>query len=178
MTDQLPMPLPEPGAASILTYASERETIARKDWETSEEVLKKCLKLQRDRPAHLDGVDFDGDVSIATTQRDSAFSRWKEAADMVYKFDKSVSPEKRDATERMTREEITALLSMFWIYERQGTSAMVHALAPALRLCTSEAEIFALSDLKFWECKRNALETARGAGHLPEWLIKTLEGVV
>lgn len=164
------------GAPSVLAYASERELAARKDWHTSEEVLKKCLKLQLDRPKKLDGTDFDGDVSIATLQRDAAFARWKEAADMVYKFDKSVDPSKRDASEKMSRDEVTALISMVQIYFRTNVHSLIMSLCSALPSVRTEIELHKLIADKVIECGKTAFDSANREGHIPDWCKEAMLG--
>ncbi len=164
------------GAPSVLAFAAEREHIARKDLALAEEVLKKCLKLQMLNPPELEGQDFDRDVRIATEQRDNAIERWNEYAGQVYKFDKSVDVSKRDASEKLSKDQVATILSAAHIYERTNIEGLISTVCDAVLSCRTQIEVHELIASKIRECSQNAFTSAAREGHLPDWAMEALLG--
>lgn len=168
----------QPGAPETLKWIADREAACRSEVERLDLALKQALDDQITRPPHKDGTDFEKVVAVASAQHRDAMDRWKQAADMVYKLDKSVEPSKRDASESITREEGGRVFSMFAIYMRTATESYLSRMIPALRETKSNEEAYAMAEPVFRECFVNAMKSAVGENHLPSWSKNAIEGVL
>ncbi len=163
------------GAPSALSYIAEKEALARKDLESAEMILREALSDQLDHPADKDGIDFDERVKVADSQRDMAYSRWAAWAEKLHKFDKSVAPEKRSASENMTRDEVRNFIFLLAIHERSALQQMMTSYCDKVLSCKLPEDALSLLDKQFIDCKRNAYLTAKQEGQLPEWAVEAFE---
>jgi len=171
-------PLPDAGAASALRAIEQEEVYLRKH---RDDCLAAYLNAQKDsteKPREKDGTDLDLMESIAKRHYDDAEELLTEKRKLLQSFDKTVAPEKRDAGEKMTREEVSSFLSMLAVVERSATESLIHNLCSDILSCRTPQDVYKLLAEKLRECKRNAISSAVREGHMPKWVADKLEGVV
>jgi hypothetical protein len=163
------------GAPSALSYIAEKEAKARVELESAEMILREALSDELDPPADKDGIDFTERVKVARSQRDMAFDRWEGWADKLHKFDKSVAPEKRSASENMTRDEVRNFVFLLAIHNRSAFQQFLTSYSDKVLSCRTSEDVCALISPQLDECTKNAYLTAKHEGQMPEWAVEAFE---
>ena len=166
---------PTVGAPFALTFISEEEAEARNDIKKAKQVLEETLRLQRDRPKHLDGQDFDKDAEVAEEQLRAAVKRYEVWAKYLNLYHKGVSPEQRSSSENMTREQVRNFIFLLAIHNRSAYQQFITSFADKVLSCRTSEDVYALVVKQFDECTRNAYLTAKHEGQMDEWAVEAFE---
>lgn len=175
------------GAPAALQFIEQDELRYRQQYELARQVLEKCLKLQLEKPDKLVeiGTDFDEDVKIADIQFASARERWQSSLKVLREFDKQVSPEKRDSSEKITRNEGEGLLKLVIIYFRTGVETFIGDFCTSVLGVESmrgkdykEGDIYKLAADRIRSAMRNAVDSGVRETHLPGWVKTAMEAMI
>jgi hypothetical protein len=165
------------GAPDALRWVGAQEAFARSRVESAQAALELALRNQRERPPETDGEDYDKRVRECQIARDDAWDAWKKAADMLHKFDKSVPDAKRDATEKITREEGERMLTLLAIHMREGTEQLITTVCQEVLSAQNERDVYRIVCTKLRDAMRGAVDSALREGHLPAWCKAAMEEV-
>ena len=171
------------GAASALAWISKQEAACRKRYEECAHTLEELTAErngERDLPPARDGAeatDYDELIRKARSDLDDAEARVQRWQKGLREYDKSVSEEKRDSTEKMTREEVERFFKMLCITENSLTEDFITRFCQGVLELQNAQDVYAFAAQSLRDCKRNAIEAAIGLGHLPLWLKTTIEEV-
>lgn len=170
------------GAPDTLRWVADQEFAARERYAMAIKALEVAVKKQRERPPELDGEDFDKRVKDCESERLRAFEAWEEWGNMLHKFDKSVEPERRDSSEKLTREQFEKMAALLFISLRETVQKT------SLRFCQevvampmppeNPAQVHKLMHGIFCESAQEGIRAAVENQHLPEWCGKLAEGVI
>ena len=160
----------ETGAASALARVSEWEARAADRFEASERALTLALENAKNKPPETDGEDYEKAISQAKRQRDDAFEAWNELAATLHKFDRSVSPEKRDASEKLSRSECEQLFRRLGVYLSAGMEMLITQCCQEFLVCKKPEELYIIGADKFRACLTSSIADAIRETHLPEWV--------
>lgn len=162
----------EHGAANALRALEQEEAQARAYRDDCRAIYNRACKDALEKPMEKDGTDWDRLESVAKRHLDDSEERLTDIRKLLLSYDKSVAPEKRDVTEKITRDEVSRLWLMIAVYERQATSSFIHSVANDILTCKTPEEVHAMTADKLENCKKNAVEMAVREGHLPAWFKK------
>lgn len=166
------------GAAGALKWISEREAAARRNVETLEAVYKAAVEEERRGNLTLDGRDATDARKIARDNLRDATDSHEAQLKLLHTFDKSVAPEKRDASESITREDGEKAFRNMAIYMRTAASAFLTRAIPAIREAKDDAHAHYECSESFSESIREAVKSAVNESHLPSWAIKAVEVIL
>jgi hypothetical protein len=167
------------GAASALAYISQQELTCRQDVLRLKQELDKAMDEQRTQPPEKDGFDFDKAVGIARRNLDDAEDRHFKFLKNLREFDKSVAPDKRDASESITQSEGVKVFGMMAIYLRTANESFIDGLSQSiLEECKTPEDIHRMIATKLRENVVNSVTGAIRETHLPAWTIKAVEDVL
>ena len=161
-----------------LTWINERVARGRDRILEYQAQLETLLSEFDDSPPSKDGYDYKSAISVARTNlefEENQHFKWIAKQQL---FDKSVDQSKRDNTESITRKEGERLFSMFAIYMRTASGALITRLIPDIRESKSNEDAFELLERDFNECFLNSINSAVQNQHLPEWAKAAFEEVL
>lgn len=124
-----------------------------------------------------DGFDYDAQISILERQYAAALKDWERFANMVHKFDKTVDPVKRDASESITRDEGIRCFIHFAITMRTAIERYKE-IVPNIREARNDEDAYMLVTDKFGDCLENALRGAVANNLLPQWAADAIESTL
>lgn len=181
MADEQPELFADRGAPAALKAIEEAELKYRAIKETREKELEDAIALQmlprEELPPALDGLepkDLDARVQNAKRNLDDAEHRWASMLKLLREFDKQVDPVKRDASEKMSRTEVTDLLRFVAIYARTANENNLSMLCATVPIIDTPEEFYSAARQAFDDGLRNAIESALRESHIPDWAATAL----
>jgi hypothetical protein len=108
----------------------------------------------------------------------SARDNFGKTAKILLAYDRSVDDSKRDASEKMSRDDVIKFVKMHAIYSRQGTENLANRFAGTVRECKDNAEVHKLTYELFRDCNLAAIDSAVRETHLPVWCRDAIESVL
>jgi hypothetical protein len=108
----------------------------------------------------------------------AARDNFGKTAKILLAFDKSVDDSKRDASEKLSRDDVIRFVKMHAIYARQGVETLANRFAGQVRECKDNAEVHKLTHTLFHECNAAAIDSAVRETHLPIWCKEAIESVL
>lgn len=168
----------ETGAPSELRAIEQEAAKLRKDRDDCEAVYLNARKMAIDNPPEKDGTDYDHLERVAKRHMDDAEDRLTCIRKLLREFTKIVPDEKRDSTEKITREYAQSMLAMIAVYTRQSLESLITTYAHSVLSCKTPEEVYTLLAPKFRETLINAIDSANREGHVPKWWRESLEGVI
>lgn len=168
----------ETGAPAALRAIEIEEANARAHRDECEKVYLNACRDAQTKPMEKDGTDWDRMEAVAKRHLDDAESRLNALRKLLLTYDKSVTPEKRDSTERITREQGERLFSMISIYLLQNTEAFITSFCQDVLSCKTPADVHKLSADKLRECLSNSVDSGIRESHLPAWVRAPFEEIL
>lgn len=166
-------PLPpvthESGAPSALKWIAEQEVSCRAEVDHCKRMLDEAIRDEIDNPPEKDGTDYTRLVEIARRNLGDATDRVQKWQKSLRDFDRSITPERRDSTERITREEGEKQASMLAIAIREAAERLITGLCQDVLNCKRPEDVHLMLAEKLRESFRGAIDSACREGHLPGW---------
>jgi len=169
------LPLNESGAPSTLRWLEATEAKSRARHEELQEQYEAACADSIARPASRDGTEFDKVEAAAKRQLEYEENRLESLQKRLREYTKAVPEEKRDATEKLTRNQVESFLESLNISLLQFIEQFIDSMCVDLRACKTPEEIHKLIAVKVKECMANSLENSIREGHLPEWFKNSVE---
>lgn len=166
------------GAPSALAWIAKQEAISRNDYELRTVELNALIKRQQSATAAEDGTDWAALIRVAESNLEFARERVQAWQKSLREFDKSVAPEKRDASEKITQAEGEQFAKCFAIYLRAAIESFTVSIIQPIRESKSNEDGYKLCAEKFRECMVNAIDGGIRETHLPGWFKKAVEEVL
>lgn len=163
------------GAPAALRVIAEQEAEARKDHSAAKTALDDAISNQLLNP---DDELANKKVENARSHLDDCEKRWHRWLKHLREFDKSVSEDKRDAEESITRTEGKKYFFHAAIAMRQAMENTISRLYTDLLGCKTEQEMHKISYRDFNESMFNAVKAALVENHLPIWAKEAIEEVI
>ncbi len=166
------------GAPSELRAIEHEVAAIREDRDNCLAVYMNSRQAAIDNPPEEDGTDYDHLEKVAKRHLDDAEERLTASRKLLREFTKIVPDEKRDSSEKITREYAQSVLAMIVVYQRQALRALITTFCDSLLACKTQIDVHHLMESKFCETLRNAVESANREGHVPKWWADALEGII
>jgi hypothetical protein len=167
------------GAAGALKWISDREQAARKLVTDKEKTWLQAIIEEANPPREKDGTDFRQATHSAKQAYDDAMEIHSALLKELRLFDKSVAPEKRDASESVTRDEVEKLVKMLAIYlARNSAEAWLTKSIADIREAASNEIAHDKCAKSFRESVIESIKTAVAENHLPKYALVAAESVL
>lgn len=171
-------PAIETGAPSELRAIENEAAKLRADRDECEAVYKNARQAAIENPPEEDGTDYDRLELVAKRHLDDSEDRLTAIRKLLSAFTKIVPDEKRDTSEKITREYAQSVLAMIAVYTRQSIEGLIATFCDSLLSCRTQAEVYTLLSAKFRETLQNAVDSANREAHVPKWWADALEGII
>lgn len=166
------------GAASALKWLEKEVSKGEKRLLALKSALDKAIDDEANPPRAKDGTDFAAIRNRCRINYDDEFDSHLKLLTKLQLFDKTVSPEKRDASESITRAEGEKVFSMIAIYMRTAAETFLTRSIPLIREAKTAEDAYNSSQNAFNESIVNAVKSACGEAHLPAWAKQAVEGIL
>lgn len=163
------------GAPSALAWIQAQEADARHHYEHCKELYRRAVDEQIARPPAKDGIDFDAIANAARHALETAQDDVQKWQKILLSYEKGIPDQKRDTTERLSREENMSLLGLIIIYFRTAVEGLLTQFNAEVRTLTKAEEVSALMDAKIRDCFLSAVSDGVREKHLPTWVKDAVE---
>lgn len=166
------------GAPQALSWVAKQEAKSRSEVERFEKELVAALSAQSN-PANDGSEELDKKVGYARRNLSESIDTQFRWLNTLQKLDKSVAPEKRDASESITQGDGSRLFQMIVICMRTSGEDLIGLLSQSiLQECKTSEDVYAMFGAKYRECVVNSIKGAVNEAHLPAWVSKAIEEVL
>jgi len=164
------------GAPAALRSIAEQESQAREDHKKAKAIYDEAVRDQLNPPAEKDGTDFGKIVQAARQHLDDCESRWQRWLKHLREFDRSVSEDKRDVSEAITKDVAQktffhAAVALNQAMENFITRAMTDIAATD----KNEQALFAKLGKGLKEAMVNAVRSSIQENYLPKYVLESIE---
>lgn len=166
------------GAPDALKWIADNEAKSRKEVEEAIKAYNLAVKDEREQPANKDGTEWARVRGAAKQILDDAEERQFKYLKQLLLFDKNVAPEKRDASESITRDEGEKTFKMIAIYLRTANESFLTRAIPEIREAKSNELAYKVAATAYGETLKQAIKSGCGEAHLPSWVLAAVEGVL
>ena len=157
------------GAAAALKWLSDEVSAGEKRLAKLKSDLNTAIDAENNPPPSRDGEDFKAIRARCRQNHDDEFDSHLKLLTKLQLFDKTVSPEKRDASESITRTEGENLLSVICISLRASGESIITRSVPAIREAKTNEDAYMLVSSIFQEEVVNAIKSSVSENLLPAW---------
>jgi len=166
------------GAASALKWLEKEVSKGESRLSELKNSLNKAIDEESNPPRSKDGTDFASVRNRCRINYDDEFDSHLKLLTKLSLFDSKVAPEKRDASEAITRAEGEKVFSMIAIYMRTAAETFLTRSIPLIRESKTNEDAYNASLAAFTESVVNAVKSAVSEGHLPAWSKKSVDGIL
>lgn len=171
-------PKAETGAPDALRWIAAQEQAARSRVEDCQRWLDQATQDVKLKPMEKDGEDWEGKRRAAESALDDSIARVQNWQKSLLQFDAKIDDTRRDATEKIPRDQVIQYIKMHAIYARQGTEKFANQFADRILECTSKEEVHKQTHAIFHECNLQAFDSAVRESHLPSFVKEAIESVL
>jgi len=166
------------GAGAALKWLADQVADGQKELEKLKSDLAKSIDDERENPPEKDGTDFARIRQVARMNYDDAFDLHMKLLAKLKDFEKTVSPEKRDASESITRQEGERIFSMIAITMRTAMESFKTRVVPEIRECKTNEDGYNVFAKSFDESIVESIKSAVAEGHIPSWGKNAVDGIL
>ncbi len=166
------------GAGAALKWLSDQVAKGEKKLAKLEAELNKAIEDERENPPEKDGADFARIRATARMNYDDEFDAHMKLLSKLQSFDKSVAPEKRDATESITRDDGEKMLMHLIINMRTIAETFLPQVIPQIMEAKSAEIAYSNCANGFRSALYDTIKTSISEERLPSWAAKCVEGIL
>jgi hypothetical protein len=166
------------GAPDTLKWVEKEEAEARDAYEARKRDLEAAIADERDNPPDKDGTDWGKAVDLAESNLLKAEQRVQRWQKQLLGFDKQVPSEKRDVTEKITRDEGERVFRNWAIASRGMAQNYITSICQDVFTCKTPADLYKLASERFSSIISSSIADCVREAQLPLWCEQAVKEVL
>ena len=158
------------GAASALKYLEMSVTRAQERLDAAHEAFDYALKCQGDKPAEMDGEDFEVLLARARAEVNDAETSLLRFSKTMLDYDKNVDTSRRDVSETITKADAVRWFKAFAICMRGGVEQAITRISQDAMELRSPEDVYKIIGPMNRECFSSAMSSACSEEQVPSWV--------
>lgn len=169
---------PETGAPATLKWVEKEEAEAREAYEARKRELEDAIRDERLNPPDKDGTDWGKAVELAENNLFKAECRVQRWMKQHLGFDKQVPEQKRDASEKITRDEGEKVFRNWAIASRGMAQNYITSICQDVFTCKTPADVYKLASERFSSIISSSIADCVREAQLPLWCEQAVKEVL
>lgn len=169
---------PATGAPAALKFLEIEEAELRTAYSARKAELEAAIASQVALPPEKDGTDWAEVVSRAQINFKDAQDLWHKTLKALREFDRQIDPIKRDASEKITRDEGEKVFRNWAISSRGMAQSYITSICQDVFTCKTPADVHKLASERFVSIISSSIADCVREAQLPLWCEQAVKEVL